>query len=199
MGRPNPAERLTPGQDGEAVEIRYIVPKLCRLCELTKPIPEQDDVCGDCWALRMAGRALVKCPFYLFEEPGVYERGMVPIELCYDCAWRSGWTEELGTICNHPIAVTIKETWGVEVVHCPLESTLAGESRWVPMKVCTGCRWHRGELVIETGRFAYCGVPYEMTVSPKEEVRQSKCGLPAKDEPSLDPEKVVARLKGGGP
>lgn len=185
MACPEPLEGMLPQVGDEAAEVRYLVPKLCRLCTLTKSIPESDDVCADCWALRMAGRALVKCPYFLFEEPGVYEGGRAPIELCYSCAWRVGWTEELGPVCNHPVAVNIADRWGLEVVLCPEESTLAGEGRWVPMETCTGCRWHRGELTIESERFVYCGIPYEMTAG--------KVPTPAEDEPPSSPPELPVR------
>ncbi len=115
MGRLESPTIPLPVQEEEGEEIRYLADKLCRLCELTKPIPEQDDVCEDCWALRMAGRAVVTCPFYLFEvqDPNVPD-GRVPIELCYSCSFRSGWTEDLGPICNHPFAVDIVKRWEVE-------------------------------------------------------------------------------------
>jgi hypothetical protein len=190
MGYPEPAGGLLPEVGDEAAEVRYLVPKLCRLCMLTKPIPEQDDVCADCWALRMAGQAVVRCPYYLFEEPGVFEGGRAPIELCYSCAWRAGWTEELGPICNHPIAVNIADRWGVEVVLCPMESTLAGEGRWVPMETCTGCQWHRGELTIEAERLVYCGIPYEMTVGKVPTDGQTRTDASAEDEPQASPTEV---------
>jgi hypothetical protein len=153
--------------DAQCEKTRFLEPKVCRLCTLTKPIPESDHACGDCWSLRMAGRALVTCPFYLFEATDLPSPdGKVPIELCYDCAHRDGWTEQLGPICNHPVAVSISELWGVEVVNCPETSSLAGESRWVPMSRCKACRNYRGELINLTGRFTYCGIPHHNSVCP---------------------------------
>ena len=198
MGRAESATIPLPVLEEEGEDIRYLTDKLCRLCELTKPIPEQDDVCEDCWALRMAGRAVVTCPFYLFEvqDPNVPD-GRVPIELCYSCSFRSGWTEDLGPICNHPIAVDIVKRWEVELVHCPKESTLAQESRFVPLETtCKACRWHRGELVMEAGRYVYCGIPYEMTVRPAEKARGNRPETPSRDKTEKEPLAACRSRKG---
>lgn len=152
----------TPGEirGGEVGKERYARLKVCRLCTLTKLVPEEDDVCGDCWALRMVGFASVSCPFFLFERKSpLFPAGRVPIETCYDCSFRKGWTERLEPVCGHPAAAIIVERRGVELVQCPEQSQKGAGSRLVPAHDCKACLWFRGELVSRGGRFAYCSYP----------------------------------------
>ncbi|KKM83415.1 hypothetical protein LCGC14_1309660 [marine sediment metagenome] len=147
-------------------KLAYMEIKGCSLCNIRKPIAEYDTVCRDCWELRMVGRALVKCPFYMYESPQTFKDGMAPIELCYSCAHRAGWNEDLGPICNHPMAVLIRDTWGVLTVLCPKASAEAGDkATMVDLDFCKACEFHKGEIYIGgTDRYAYCGVPYERTI-----------------------------------
>jgi hypothetical protein len=150
----------------EEPRLAYMEIKGCSLCSTRKPIAEYDTVCRDCWELRMVGKALVKCPFFMYESTQTFKEGMAPIELCYECAHRCGFNEDLGPICNHPMAVLIKDTWGVLTVLCPKASAEAGDrATMVDMDVCKACEFNRGELYLQgTDRYVYCGVPYESTV-----------------------------------
>ena len=149
----------------------YMDLKRCSLCGQVKHIPEYDKICRDCWELRMVGRALVRCPFYLYEYPNYFKDGMAPIELCYDCAFRSGWTEELGPICDHPIAVMVREQWDVVTVLCPKgepglinkDNPSPYEDAMVSMESCKACPYHKGELQLGDMSSVYCGVPHEIT------------------------------------
>jgi hypothetical protein len=71
----------------------------------------------------------------------------------------------------------------VEVVNCPETSSLAGESRWVPMSRCKACRHYRGELINLAGRFTYCGIPHENSFCPATSATQAVSLAHSGDEP----------------
>lgn len=154
------------GPESEIDELRYSRFRVCHFCTLTKMIPEEDRICKDCWSLRMMGFALVACPYFQFEHVSLlYTDGKVPIEFCYDCAYRRGWTEELGPVCSHPVAVGVVETMGVKTVPCPERCSRGERAPEASTSDCETCPWYRGELTTAEGRFAYCSWPSARPIS----------------------------------
>lgn len=164
------AEEPRKGLECEMIEVRYSRLKICHFCTLTKLVPEEDNICKDCWALRMVDRALVACPFFQYEQGSLFfPDGRIPIEFCYDCAFRRGWTLKLGPVCSHPVAVDIFERWGIEIVKCPDDNYKSKNGAFVPVFTCRTCSWYKGELTTEDGCFTYCGLPCARQVCSEEQ------------------------------
>ncbi len=167
--KPHPV--IVPRPEGgrleDADEPRFSRYKVCQFCTLTRLIPEEDLICKDCWTLRMVGVALVTCPYFLYEQRTPrFPDGKVPVEVCYDCAYRRGWTERLAPVCTHPVAVQVQEEGRRAFVRCPgrLSKPLSRSS--VPEVSCKACPCYRGELCNPAGSFVYCSWPRPGALTP---------------------------------
>lgn len=179
----SPLANKSDGPESEVEELRYSRYRICHLCTLTKLIPEEDRICRDCWSLRMVGFVHVTCPYFQFEYVSpLYPDGMVPIEFCYDCAYRRGWTEELGPICSHPVAVGVAETMGVETISCPEQCSKGVGAPGVSMSECAACTWYQGELTTVQGRFAYCSWPSHRPMKADAKEQDSRVRTRALDQ-----------------